>query len=101
MHDRLLTHQQALGPADVYRYAADIGLDLDRFADDLRRRRSAPRIAEDVRSADASGVSGTPTFFVNGRRHQGVYDTDTLARAVKAAAKTARQTAGIVTERSQ
>ena len=66
-----------------------LGLDLDRFSEDLRRRRHAPRVAEDVRSADASGVSGTPTFFINGRRHQGVYDVDTLTRAVKAAAQTA------------
>jgi Na+/H+ antiporter NhaA len=91
MHDRLLSHQQALAPADLFRYAADIGLDLDRFAQDLRRRRHAPHVAEDVRSADASGVSGTPTFFVNGRRHQGVYDTDTLAGAVKAAARAAQR----------
>ena len=64
-----------------------LGLDLDRFARRpppaaLRRRASR----EDVRSADASGVSGTPTFFVNGRRHQGVYDVESLARAVRAAA---------------
>jgi Na+/H+ antiporter NhaA len=91
MHDRLLTHQQALAPADMFRYASDLGLDLERFEDDLRRRRHAPRVAEDVRSADASGVSGTPTFFVNGRRHQGVYDTDTLARAVKTAARAAQR----------
>ncbi len=58
----------------------------------LRRRRHAARIAEDVRSADASGVSGTPTFFINGRRHQGVYDIDTLTRAVKAAARSAKST---------
>ena len=64
-------------------------LDVDRFAEDLRRRRHAGRVAEDVRSADESGVSGTPTFFVNGRRHQGVYDIDTLTRAVKAAARAA------------
>jgi protein-disulfide isomerase len=92
MHDRLLSHQQALAPADLFRYASDLSLDLERFEDDLRRRRHAPRVAEDVRSADASGVSGTPTFFVNGRRHQGVYDTDTLARAVKTAARTAQRT---------
>ena len=71
---------------DLYRHAAELGLDVDRFAEDLRRRRYAPRVAEDVQSADASGVSGTPTFFINGRRHQGVYDVDTLTRAVKAAA---------------
>jgi protein-disulfide isomerase len=95
MHDRLLTHQQALAPGDLFRYASDLGLDLERFEDDLRRRRHAPRVAEDVRSADASGVSGTPTFFVNGRRHQGVYDTDTLARTVKSAARTAAQRAPV------
>jgi protein-disulfide isomerase len=87
MHDRLITHQDALAPSDLYRHAADLGLDLDRFSDDLRRRRHAARVAEDVRSADASGVSGTPTFFINGRRHLGVYDEATLAAAVKAAAR--------------
>jgi protein-disulfide isomerase len=89
MHDRLLSHQDALAPADLYRHAAELGLDLDRFADDVRRRRFAARVADDVRSADASGVSGTPTFFINGRRHLGVYDEATLAQAVKAAARTA------------
>ena len=93
MHDRLLAHQDRLGPMDLYRHAADLGLDLERFTDDVRRRRHAPRVAEDVQSADASGVSGTPTFFVNGRRHRGVYDVDTLTRAVKAAARAAARTA--------
>ena len=92
MHDRLLTGD-ALGPSDLYRQAADLGLDLDRFSDDLRHRRYAPRIARDVQSADASGVSGTPTFFVNGRRHHGVYDVDTLTQAVKRAARAAGRTA--------
>jgi Na+/H+ antiporter NhaA/2-hydroxychromene-2-carboxylate isomerase len=94
MHDRLLTNQDALAPSDLYRHASDLGLDLDRFSEDLRRRRHAARVAEDVRSADASGVSGTPTFFVNGRRHQGVYDIDTLTRAVKAAARSPRVSTG-------
>ena len=44
-----------------------------------------PRIAEDVDSADLSGVSGTPTFFINGRRHYGAYDIDTLSAAVRVA----------------
>jgi Na+/H+ antiporter NhaA len=89
MHDRLMTHQDALAPTDLYRHAADLGLDLERFSDELRRRHHAARVAEDVRSADASGVSGTPTFFINGRRHLGVYDEATLAAAVKAAARSA------------
>jgi protein-disulfide isomerase len=85
MHDRLLAHQDQLSVSDLYRHAAAIELDLDRFSDSFTHRRAAPRIAQDVATADASGVTGTPTFFINGRRHQGVYDIDTLIKAVKAA----------------
>jgi protein-disulfide isomerase len=42
-------------------------------------------VAEDVASADTSGVAGTPSFFINGRRHQGAYDIDTLTAAVRTA----------------
>ncbi|MGN6377480.1 MAG: DsbA family protein, partial [Gaiellales bacterium] len=52
---------------------------------DLDRHRGAARIAEDVDGADLSGVSGTPTFFINGRRHAGAYDIETLTRAVRIA----------------
>ena len=48
----------------------------------MRRRVYLERVSEDVSSADASGVSGTPTFFINGRRHQGVYDIDALTAAI-------------------
>jgi Na+/H+ antiporter NhaA len=85
MHDRLLTHQDALSPMELYRHADALGLDVARFSDDLRSRRHAARIRDDVASADASGVSGTPTFFVNGRRHYGAYDLAGLTAAVKAA----------------
>ena len=47
-------------------------------------------MAEDVASADASGVAGTPSFFINGRRHQGAYDIETLTAAVRAARNRAR-----------
>jgi Na+/H+ antiporter NhaA len=82
MHDLLLAHQDALRPQDLMRYAGELGLDVDRFSDDLRRHTMAGRVAEDVDSADLSNVSGTPTFFVNGLRHQGAYDIETLSRAV-------------------
>jgi protein-disulfide isomerase len=90
MHDLLFEHQNALEPQDLVRYAEELGLDGDRFRDDLRRRAYAPRVAEDVDDADASGASGTPTFFVNGRRHQGAYDIATLSAAVRAARERAR-----------
>ena len=85
MHDLLLEHQDELRVTDLIRYAGDLGLDVERFRDDLRSHANAARIAEDVDSADLSGVSGTPTFFVNGRRHHGGYDIESLSAAVHAA----------------
>jgi Na+/H+ antiporter NhaA len=85
MHDLLLAHQGALQPADLLRYAADVGLNTERFSDDLSKHAGAARVAEDVDSADLSGVSGTPTFFINGIRHYGAYDISELTAAVKAA----------------
>ncbi|MCX5281135.1 Na+/H+ antiporter NhaA [Streptomyces sp. NBC_00198] len=92
MHDLLMAHQGDLLPKDLLRYAADVGLDADRFRDDLRARAGAPRVAMDVESADLSGVSGTPTFFVNGRRHYGAYDIASLTAAVRAARQRASLT---------
>jgi protein-disulfide isomerase len=91
MYDLLLSHQDELGPRDLRRYAEELGLDVDRFTDELRRREYAPRVSEDVASADESGVSGTPTFFINGRRHYGVYDIRALTDAVRAAKTRATQ----------
>jgi predicted DsbA family dithiol-disulfide isomerase len=85
MHDLLLDHQDALDADDLMRYAQRLGLDVDRFMEDLNTRAGASRVADDVDSADLSGVTGTPTFFINDRRHYGAYDIDTLSAAVRAA----------------
>jgi Na+/H+ antiporter NhaA len=85
MHDLLFDHQDALRRPDLERYARELGLDVDRFADALRTHEYAARVADDVDSADLSGVSGTPTFFINGRRHYGAYDIGSLTAAVHAA----------------
>jgi protein-disulfide isomerase len=85
MHDKLLDHQDALTPLELRGYATELGLDSDRFWDDIHRHRHADRIAEDVASADASGVAGTPSFFINGKRYEGAYDLATLTVAVRAA----------------
>ena len=66
-------------------HAAELGLDPDRFHEDLQRSRHATRVAQDIESADVSGVSGTPTFFINGQRHFGAFDLQTLSTAVKTA----------------
>jgi Na+/H+ antiporter NhaA len=85
MHDLLFKHQDALRPRDLISYARELGLDFERFTDDLREHAGSARVAEDVDSADLSGVSGTPTFFINGRRHYGAYDIAALSQAVRAA----------------
>jgi Na+/H+ antiporter NhaA len=89
MHDILLDRQDALTRRDLVTYAGQLGLDVERFTDDLERQSGTAHIAEDLESADLSGVSGTPTFFVNGRRHHGAYDIDALTAAVRVARATA------------
>ncbi len=85
MHDALLSHQGALTARDLIAQAQALGLDVERFREHIRRGKGAGRIAEDVESADLSDVSGTPSFFINGHRHQGAYDIATLSRAVRLA----------------
>ena len=94
MHDVLLEHQDRLGPNDLAQYAEQLGLDVERFTADLQSHAGAARVAEDVDSADLSGVSGTPTFFINGRRHYGAYDIDTLSAAVRVAGARATVASG-------
>src|SRR5437870_37490 len=84
MYDAMLAHQDELTPQQLSAIAERLGLDLERFWGELRRHEHAARVAEDVSSADASGVSGTPIFFINGRRHYGAYDIGTLTRTVRA-----------------
>jgi Na+/H+ antiporter NhaA len=85
MHDLMLAHQDGLTLRDIMGYVQELGLDTDRFKEHVRKRKGAARIAEDVESADMSGVSGTPTFFINGHRHQDAYDIETLTKAVRLA----------------
>jgi Na+/H+ antiporter NhaA len=93
LYDALLAHQDELTPQDLGRYVEELGLDVERFWDEMRHHEHAPGVARDVASADRSGVSGTPTFFINGRRHHGAYDIDTLTSAVHAARQRANLTA--------
>jgi Na+/H+ antiporter NhaA len=82
MHDKLFAHQDDLEAPDLLDYASALGLDLERFARELGDGTYAQRIRDDVAGAEASGVEGTPTFFVNGVRHVGRAGTDELAAAL-------------------
>jgi Na+/H+ antiporter NhaA len=85
MYDLLLAHQDALHVRALISYAEELDLDTERFRAVLRKRKYEGRVREDVESADRSDVSGTPTFFINGRRHYGAYDVMTLSAEVRAA----------------
>jgi protein-disulfide isomerase len=86
MHDMLYTHQQALEDRDLVLYADAIQLDVPRFVSELQAGVHMPRVREDFLSGVRSGVNGTPTFFINGRRHDAGYELPTLLAAVVAAA---------------
>lgn len=90
MHDLLFSHQDALTERDLIRYAGQLGLNLEHFEAKLRKRKFAPRIAQDIESADLSGVTGTPTFFANGRRHHGAFDLTALTALVRSTLAQAR-----------
>jgi protein-disulfide isomerase len=85
MHDLLFEHQDRLGTPDLAGHAEALGLDLARFARDLESHAHAPRLREDFLSGVRSGVNGTPTFFINGVRHNGGYDLPTLVEALREA----------------
>jgi protein-disulfide isomerase len=85
MHDYLYEHQQHLDDSDLHAYAEQLGLDLDRFDRDLADHTYAERVREDFMSGVRSGVNGTPSFYINGIRHDTSYDYETLLSALERA----------------
>jgi protein-disulfide isomerase len=84
MHDMLFENQPALDFESLVGYAEELGLDVERFATDLENQVHAPRVREDFISGIRSGVNGTPTFFINGVRHEGSFDLETMLEAIQA-----------------
>ena len=85
MHDYLFEHQDKLDDAHLAEYAANLGLDTERFNWDMASHVFANRVNEDVESGRHSRVAGTPTFFINGVRHDDTYTLDVLLPAVRRA----------------
>ena len=82
MHDLLLVNQEHLRLDELTQHAESLGLDGEKFLRELKKHTRKRRIDEDLDSAALSGVSGTPTFFINGQRHYGAYDIEALKEAV-------------------
>jgi protein-disulfide isomerase len=85
MHDLLFEHQDALRDTDLLEYGTALGLDVETFAAELQRHVHAPRVRDDFLSGVRSGVNGTPTFYVNGRRHDGAADLRSLSSSIEQA----------------
>jgi protein-disulfide isomerase len=91
MHDMLYERQEALEDEDLLGYATELGLDIKRFQAEFSAHKYADRIREDFKSGIRSGVNGTPTFFINGRRNDGPLDLPTLEEAVTLASSPAHK----------
>jgi len=86
MHDLLFANQNALTTKDLLRYATQLSLDAHRFRDELRQSVYEQRVREDFRRGVENGVYGTPSLFINGVRHDGELDFDSLIAAVQSQA---------------
>ncbi|WP_072314789.1 Na+/H+ antiporter NhaA [Agrococcus sp. Marseille-P2731] len=84
MHDVLFANQATLEPGDLERFASELGLDLERFAEDCDDEQVHARVRRHAQSAHDSGARGTPTFFIDGMRHRGPHDARTLIAAIEA-----------------
>ena len=92
MHDLLYENQRRLRDKDLRAYAEQLGLDVELFDKELAERVHTERVQEDFMSGVRSGVNGTPTFYINGTRHDDSYDTETLLAALEGAAASERGT---------
>jgi protein-disulfide isomerase len=86
MHDVLYENQKRLDDPALHAYAEQLGLDVELFDREMAEHAHAARVREDFMSGVRSGVNGTPSFYVNGRRHDDSYDVDTLLAALERAA---------------
>jgi protein-disulfide isomerase len=82
MHYSLFEIPSALSETNLFHYARKLGLDSDLFDRDLNNEHHLRHIQEDIKTGMESGVNSTPTFFINGIRHLGNWDTGTLLNAM-------------------
>ena len=76
MHDIIFENQQHLQPEDLFSYAAQIGLDMERFRQDIQLDNILEKVEADLESGARSGVNGTPSFFINGKKWEGDWQTE-------------------------
>ena len=87
MFDMLYQNQRHLSDANLMQYAREIGLDTQRVEREMQNEAYTKRVEEDVEGGDASGLEGTPTFYINGQYYEGAYNVDAIQEALEQAAK--------------
>lgn len=78
MHDLLFENQNALGDSHLLNYARELGLNIKKFESDFSNPKYGEKIEEDIESGLRSGVNGTPSFFVNGKKYEGGYSAEDI-----------------------
>jgi protein-disulfide isomerase len=87
MHDYIFHHQHTLEDSDLRRFAEAVGLNVAQYDQDMAAHSHLARIEADVESGVESGVGGTPTFYINGARHDGSWEQEVLLSAIERALK--------------
>ena len=83
MHDIIFENQQALDIESIFLYAKRIGLDLERFKNDIQKDTLIAKVEQDFESGVRSGVNGTPSFFINGKKYNGDWEEDVFTQYLK------------------
>jgi protein-disulfide isomerase len=83
MHDFIYENQESLEPDILLSWVEKLGLDIEKFGTDIRQKEIVQRIKEDRASGIHSGVNGTPSFFINGSKHDGAPDYESLLEALE------------------
>ena len=83
MHDIIYENQERLEMEDLLLYAKKIGLDLERFKDDIKKNTLSAKVEEDFEGGVRSGVNGTPSFFINEKKYEGAWEEDELLQYLK------------------
>jgi len=83
MHDIVFENQKTLEPGDIFYFAKSIGLDLEKFKNDITNNELQSKVEGDIESGFRSGVNKTPTFFINGVRYEGDWEENTFLQYLK------------------
>ncbi|MEO8125487.1 MAG: thioredoxin domain-containing protein [Bryobacteraceae bacterium] len=74
MHDKLFANFRKLSRDNIFLWAKESGLEMEKFKADLQSGKFRPVVEKDVKDGFEAGVQGTPTFFINGQRYNGLLD---------------------------